>query len=143
MRTAILLAMPNILYVIRIVYANIKLNRAHGHFYVHFVSARSLILLGITLLATVGIYIIAKKTKRDRIRKGFIIGCYLTATLPIIAPILYGIVWNLVEARGSTTDASILAIIAVQLLIITVPPVVFAHIAHALYMRAQRQINKS
>jgi len=99
------------------------------------------IIIAITLLlATTGVYTIARIMKRNRIRKWFFIGCYLVTTLPIVVVVaIVGIRQIWIPSRADLiVEYGLFVFAGIVLLLLTVPPVLFAHIAYALNARRSK-----
>ena len=103
---------------------------------------RSVVVAGtVSMIVTVGIYIIARKIKHAHIRKRFFVGCYLVASMPIVAFAVFGVIRNILAALFTGYmhhygDAFFITYIASILLSLIVPHVIFAHLAYILHARS-------
>jgi hypothetical protein len=101
-------------------------------------SAQAWISPGIYLLITIGIYVIARKIYYDDTRKRFFVWCYRVVIFPV-AFMMFGVILDfaggLFTGQGMNSEASMIPIVSVQILSLTAPPVIFAHIAYIFYAR--------
>ena len=104
----------------------------------HFGEEIGYVLIGacISLFVTFGIYKIAKKIKRDRTRKRFFVGCYLTLTLPVIAPWLLFII-------GCYHHLAAISFTFALYLSVAANPVIFAHITYKIISKQKHLESKA
>jgi len=93
------------------------------------------------LIITIGIYVIARTIKHDGIRRWLFIFFYLIATLPIIAWIaVSGFYQMRILGRDYLfVEYGLFILFGILLMSLTVPLVLFAHIAYALSVRKLRK----